>query len=426
MDFTFSDDQDALRDAVRAFLTDWSRRDVRDARDGLGASTTGDALVELGWTGVLVDRAARRPRPRSRRRGRGARGDGPGRVPGPVPLVGRRRRRSRRGGSALDDLLAALARGEPRHGRARGARPRRPGRPGPHAAPGARARDWMLTGEKPIVLDGPGADWVLVAAAHRRRPRHVPHRRRPTRAGPDDGPDPHGRRASSSTRRRPCPVGPLGDHTAIWRASPTTPRSRSRPSSSACATPRSRWRWSTPKERVQFDQPIASHQVIQHKIVDMLHALELGRVGVHYAAWASDIDDARRGAAPRRSRRSTMAEAAVIVTGGEHPGPRRASASPGTRDAARASTSGRSRTTRCSAYQGRGSGSASPTSSSTRADAVADVDRRVHDACDRRGRASTCTPATRCTSSSGTPAGARPRARGRAPVVGAGPAASRW
>src|SRR6185436_1757939 len=52
MDFTFSTEQDALRDAVRSYMSDWSARS--DARDGLGASDW-DALVELGWTGVLVD-----------------------------------------------------------------------------------------------------------------------------------------------------------------------------------------------------------------------------------------------------------------------------------------------------------------------------------------------------------------------------------
>ena len=51
MDFTFSAEQDALRDAVRAYMADWSAR--TDARDGLAADDW-RALVELGWTGVLV------------------------------------------------------------------------------------------------------------------------------------------------------------------------------------------------------------------------------------------------------------------------------------------------------------------------------------------------------------------------------------
>jgi acyl-CoA dehydrogenase len=45
----------------------------------------------------------------------------------------------------------------------------------------------------------------------------------------------------------------------------------------------------------------------------MLHATELGRVGVHYAAWASDVND------PDRSRAAAIAKAqmggaAVMVT----------------------------------------------------------------------------------------------------------------
>ncbi len=68
------------------------------------------------------------------------------------------------------------------------------------------------------------------------------------------------------------------------------------------------------KVRVVFDQPIATFQVVKHRIVDMFHALELARVGVHYAAWSSDGDE------PDRIRAAGMAsayaaEAAVKVTG---------------------------------------------------------------------------------------------------------------
>jgi acyl-CoA dehydrogenase len=53
--------------------------------------------------------------------------------------------------------------------------------------------------------------------------------------------------------------------------------------------------------------------VIQHKIVDMLHKLELGRVGVHFAAWASDVRDPDRARAAAIAK-SAMADAAVFVT----------------------------------------------------------------------------------------------------------------
>ncbi len=67
------------------------------------------------------------------------------------------------------------------------------------------------------------------------------------------------------------------------------------------------------KQRVQFDRPIARFQAIKHKIVDMLHQLELARVGTHYAAWASDVDDPQRELAAAMSK-GFVGEAAVIIT----------------------------------------------------------------------------------------------------------------
>ena len=66
--------------------------------------------------------------------------------------------------------------------------------------------------------------------------------------------------------------------------------------------------------RIAFDQPIASFQVVRHRMVDMFHGLEMARVGAQYAAWASDTD------APDRERGAAMAagyaaRTAVKVTG---------------------------------------------------------------------------------------------------------------
>jgi alkylation response protein AidB-like acyl-CoA dehydrogenase len=109
------------------------------------------------------------------------------------------------------------------------------------------------------------------------------------------------------------PLGPLGDHEPIWkRVADDAAVALSAELVGVCeaalgmATDYS-------KARVQFDQPIATHQVIQHKIVDMLHRLELGRVGVHFAAWASDADDEQRDRAAAIAK-SSMADAAVFVT----------------------------------------------------------------------------------------------------------------
>jgi alkylation response protein AidB-like acyl-CoA dehydrogenase len=54
-----------------------------------------------------------------------------------------------------------------------------------------------------------------------------------------------------------------------------------------------------------FGKPLSKFQVTRHKAVDMLREIELARVGVHYAAWASDVeaDDREIAAAgPRRTR----------------------------------------------------------------------------------------------------------------------------
>ena len=68
------------------------------------------------------------------------------------------------------------------------------------------------------------------------------------------------------------------------------------------------------KDRVQFDRPIATFQAIRHKLVDMLHQLELARVATHYAAWASAVDDPQREAAAAIAK-GFVGEAAAMITG---------------------------------------------------------------------------------------------------------------
>jgi alkylation response protein AidB-like acyl-CoA dehydrogenase len=68
------------------------------------------------------------------------------------------------------------------------------------------------------------------------------------------------------------------------------------------------------KQRVQFDRPIATFQAIRHKIVDMLHQLELARVATHYAAWASAAEDPQREVAAAMAK-GFVGEAAAMITG---------------------------------------------------------------------------------------------------------------
>ena len=163
------------------------------------------------------------------------------------------------------------------------------------------------------MLDGPGAPWVLVVA---RTPDGLATFR-------IDAPDIEPVPTMDATRRvgrlvldetPAVPVGPPGDHTAVWRAvADDTAVALAAELTGVCDASIA-MAMDYAEQRVQFDQPIASHQVIQHKLVDMLHATELGRVGVHYAAWASDTGDADAARAASIAK-AQMGEAAVMVTG---------------------------------------------------------------------------------------------------------------
>lgn len=315
MDFTFSPEQDALRDVARSFLAAEAPApyvramldDDRGVTDELWAR-----IAELGWTGVLVPEA------------HGGAGLGlldavvlaeeTGALPLPGPWL------SSAVGAALvarhlgdNAVLAGLADGSVRGTLA----VEETGTRDPLDAIACTARrrgdDWLLDGVKPLVLDGHTADVAYVVARDA------------------DGlaafalPSPAGELVPSLdvTRKvarlvldgRPARrVGPAGDQRALLRrviddlgivlcAESVGACDRAL----AMATDYA-------KERVQFDRPIATFQVIRHKIVDMLHQLELARVATHHAAWASDVDDPQREAAAALAK-GFVAEAAVMITG---------------------------------------------------------------------------------------------------------------
>lgn len=315
MDFTFSDDQALLRDAVRDFLT-------REAPAGyLAAMAEDDAgvtpglwakLAELGWPGLLV------PEPS------GGLGLGlvdmtvvleeMGRVPLPGPFFSSAVLATL-AARALDapDQLAQLASGELRGTVAL----EEAGHDDPVDRLRARARrrgaEWRVSGEKPLVLDGHTADWVIVAARTDEGLGSF------LLEGPVGEPVP----TLDPTRKAArlvlddaivVPIGPPGDHTAIWR------RIVDAAAVMLCAelvgTCDAALALATDyaNNRVQFGRPISRFQAIRHKAVDMLHRVELARVGTHYAAWASDVDDDERERAAAMAK-SYAGEAAVFVTG---------------------------------------------------------------------------------------------------------------
>jgi len=315
VEFTFSDEQEALRHSVRRFLEDHCPKEYWRAmyEDERGVTDeVWGALVELGWTGLLVPEA------------QGGLGLGMvdvvvlmeemGRVPFPGPFLSSAvmaTLAARKLG--LSDKLESLAEGTTRgsvaleengHGdvvdRVRSRASRKSGR-------------WRVSGSKSVVIDGHTADWVLVAARTQEglgsfliespKAEAIPtwdQSRKIAHLELDD---------VLATR-----VGPEGDHTAIWRrvvddtcvalcAELVGSGERAHELAVEYA-----------KNRVQFGRPIATFQVIKHKAVDMLQKLELARVGTHYAAWASDADDPVRAEAAAMAK-AFVPEAAVFITG---------------------------------------------------------------------------------------------------------------
>jgi alkylation response protein AidB-like acyl-CoA dehydrogenase len=314
VDFTFSDEQDALRDAVRSFL----RRDAPGsyiramAEDPRGVTDElWQRIADLGWPGLLIPES------------QGGLGLGlvdmtvvmeeMGRLPFPGPffssavlatLAARRHR--------ADHLLAGLASGTLRGTVAVDEQGH--GSPIDRVRTRARRRgaNWVLTGLKPIVLDGHTADWVMVVA--RTEEGLGSFLLQAPECEPVPTLDPTRKAARLVLDERPAErIGTPGDHTGIWRrvvddAAVMLAAELVGASDAALALA-----VEYAKVRVQFDRPIASFQAIRHKAVDMLHRLELSRVGTHYAAGTSDVDHPAREEAAAMAK-GFAAEAAVFVT----------------------------------------------------------------------------------------------------------------
>lgn len=314
MDFTFSDEQDLLRETVRSFLENESPTSyvAAMAEDDTGVTPgVWSQLCALGWPGLLVPEA------------QGGLGLGlvdmtvvmeeMGKIPFPGPFFS----------SAVlatlaaraldaDDQLTQLASGELRGTVAL----EESGHGDPVDRVRARARrrgpDWLVTGHKPLVLDGHTADWVIVAARTDEGLRSF------LLEGPAGDPVPTLDPTRKASRlvlddTRAVPIGPSGDHTALWHrvaddAAVMLAAELVGASDAALALA-----VDYANNRVQFDRPIAKFQAIRHKAVDMLHRLELARVGTHYAAWTSDVDDPEREAAAAMAK-GYGAEAAVFVS----------------------------------------------------------------------------------------------------------------
>jgi alkylation response protein AidB-like acyl-CoA dehydrogenase len=320
VDFTFSPEQEALRQAVRDFLaretpSAWCRAMVDD--EGGMTEDVWTKLADLGWLGLLVPERL------------GGTGLGlidlvvvqeeMGKLPLPGPYFS----------SAVCATLAArhLGAEELLNELATGARTatlalEEAGSGDPVARTAVTATpltptdpdhgDWSLDGLKPIVLDGHHADVAIViartaeglAAFSVDAPRAtlvqaLDVTRKVTRLALD-----------KRVARR---LGPPGDQT------PLLARVRDDIAVALCAETVGacdralEMATEYAKVRVQFDRPIATFQAIRHKIVDMLHQVELCRVGTHYAAWASEVNDPLREEAVAMAK-GFVGEAANMIT----------------------------------------------------------------------------------------------------------------
>jgi alkylation response protein AidB-like acyl-CoA dehydrogenase len=314
VDFTFSPEQEELRSVTRAFLTSESGpAHVRAMIDDPRGFTDGwwQRTIELGWPGLLVPEAL------------GGSGLGMldavvlceemGRLPLPGPWLS----------SAVcatsvlralgeDELLRALASGEVRATVAVEEGGGRDPLDGIAAIAQPAGKGWVLDGIKPVVLDGHTADLALVVA----------------RDG--DGlaafalDAPAGEPVPTLDVTRACAridlagrtarrLGPPGDQRALLAGALDDIGIALCAESVGACERALEMATEYAKARVQFDRPIATFQVIKHKIVDMLHQLELARVAVHWAAWTSDVDHPDREHAAALCK-GFVAEAATMIT----------------------------------------------------------------------------------------------------------------
>jgi alkylation response protein AidB-like acyl-CoA dehydrogenase len=315
MDFTFSPEQIALREAVRSFLAAEAPNEyVRRMAEHDDAGITDDVwrkIVDLGWTGLLVPESA------------GGLGLGlvdavvvqeeMGRAvfPGPyfssailATLAAR--------ALGLDDQLEALAAGTQRGTVALDEAGY--GDPVEHIKVRAQGRGsrYKLDGVKPMVPDGCTADWALVTAR--------------TREGLQtfliDDCNAQPVASLDVTRKfaryefdetRATLVGPPGDHAEIWRRVIDDAGVLIGAELIGVSEAANQTALDYAQAREVFGKPLSKFQVTRHKAVDMLREIELARVGVHYAAWASDVDVEDREIAAA-SAKAYAAHAANYVT----------------------------------------------------------------------------------------------------------------
>ncbi|GIU90510.1 MAG: acyl-CoA dehydrogenase [Acidimicrobiia bacterium] len=315
MDFTFSPEQEALRASVRSFLQaeapdEYVRRMAEHDEAGIDPAVWRE-IVDLGWTGLLVPEE------------QGGLGLGivdavvvqeeMGRATFPGPFFSSAILATLAARAlGLRDRLSALASGVQRGAVAL----EEPGWGDPtervRARASGRGTRYRLDGVKPMVLDGHTADFVIVAARTREGLQSFVVERPPSERV--SALDITRKFARVELHDTPAElVGPPGDHTALWRRVVDDASVLLAAELIGVSEAANRLALEYAQAREVFGKPLSKFQVTRHKAVDMLRDIELARVGVHYAAWASDVDAPDRESAVAMAK-SYAAEAANHVT----------------------------------------------------------------------------------------------------------------
>jgi alkylation response protein AidB-like acyl-CoA dehydrogenase len=324
VDFTYDEEQLALQEVARTALErECSPQLLRELAEDPTGITSGlwSTLVDLGWTGLLVP---------EENGGTGGAGTGlletcivleqMGRIPLPGPffssaVAATLAARALGASELLGDLAAGTRRGTVALGE------RGHGEPLTTVRTRARrkAAQWVVSGEKPAVVDGHSADWVVVVARSEEGVRsyllETPSAHAGTTVELVPSLDPTRKLAHLVLDEAPVvPLGPPGNQSVLWQRwaddvavalAAETVGAADRALAEAIAYT---------SERIVFDKPVATYQTVRHRLVDMFQQVEMARAGFQFAAWASDTE------APERAQAAAMAssyaaDAGVRVTG---------------------------------------------------------------------------------------------------------------
>ena len=316
VDFDFSEDQRALRSAVRdglrGLVPPETLRAIVDDQARMPRELW-SRIADLGWTALLVPADA------------GGLGLGlvdmtvvleeMGRLPLPGPFFS----------SAVfatlaavrlgaDELLAELATGDA-IGTVALDEIGTSGDPlaGVRTVATRQGDGWVLDGLKPVVPDGAAADWAIVAARDESGLAGFLVQQPEATAVP--GLDPTRGLARMELVSTPARrLGPEGDQSPLWRRIVDDAAVMLCAELVGACDAAFELAAEYSKSRVQFGRPIGSFQAVKHIQADMLRDLTLARVGTHYAAWASDTESADREQAAAMAK-SWTPEAAISVTG---------------------------------------------------------------------------------------------------------------